>query len=99
MLFNVTGLTVKVSIFTLISMWAAAMYICMCSIHILKGGGDSHEGGQDSPPLALCRKKNLIVLAQEYNYNSYCFLHSVQTWLLEISHARCEPLYRILFFR
>ena len=49
MLFNVTGLTVEVSIFTLISMWAAAMYICMCSIHILKGGKTAMKGGKISP--------------------------------------------------
>ena len=51
MLFNVTGLTVEVSqYFKLISMWAATMHICMCSIHILKGGGE------DSPPWPYVEK-------------------------------------------
>ena len=49
-----------VNIFTLVWMWAAAVYICMCSIQILKVGKTAMKGGK-IPPLALCRKKPEVV--------------------------------------
>ena len=41
-----------VYMFTLIWMWSAAMHIIMYVQHINfeRGGEDSHEGGEDSPP-------------------------------------------------
>ena len=50
MLFNVTGLTVEVSIFTLISMWAAAMYIYVQHTYF-EGGGETAMKGGKIPPL------------------------------------------------
>ena len=88
---NIAGLTVEVcqyhNMFTLVWMWAAAVYICMCSMQILKGGRQPWRGERFPPPLALCRTKHYSTKALAHWTISCLELSCLRNLQDDIQHA------------